>query len=46
MTDTNGIYESALVSQSDVRQAAEWLRRQMQHLISLPQQLLCGGIAD
>jgi hypothetical protein len=30
VTDTSGIYESALASRDDVRQAAEWLRREMQ----------------
>lgn len=35
VTDTNGIYESALASQEDVHRAAEWLRRQMVHPTSL-----------
>jgi len=34
VTDTNGIYESALASRTDVQQAAEWLRQQIQHPIS------------
>ncbi len=37
VTDTNGVYESALASQTVVQQAAEGLRRQMQHPISLKQ---------
>lgn len=37
VTDTNGIYESALASRADVQQAAEWLRRQMQHPTALQQ---------
>lgn len=38
VTDTNGIYESALASRTDVQEAAESLRRQMQHPTSLQQQ--------
>ena len=33
-TDTSGSYESALSSQADVQQAAEWLRREMQQPVS------------
>lgn len=35
VTDTNGIYESALASRTDVQQVAESLRRGMQTPISL-----------
>lgn len=36
-TDTSGGYESALASHADVRQAGEWLRRQMSHPQSIPE---------